>query len=129
MLGAEMGTCADTVLATLGRSRAAVLAGLFHLVYNLATASIGLVFASQLVALAAWSVGSGSVARQIANARVLFNVLGAALFLVLMPVAGKLFVRSPRDSQVARSQRVPGERRAHSGPLPVLYPYSLLPTW
>jgi Na+/phosphate symporter len=33
-LGAEIGTCADTLLATIGRSRAAVKAGVFHLLFN-----------------------------------------------------------------------------------------------
>ena len=34
MMGAEIGTCADTLLATAGRSRAAVRAGVFQLIFN-----------------------------------------------------------------------------------------------
>lgn len=34
ILGAEIGTCADTLVATLGRSRAAVRAGLVHLGFS-----------------------------------------------------------------------------------------------
>jgi phosphate:Na+ symporter len=35
MLGAELGTCSDTLLATMNGSRAAIKTGLFHLVFNL----------------------------------------------------------------------------------------------
>jgi phosphate:Na+ symporter len=34
MLGAEIGTCTDTLVATVGRSRSAVRAGIFHLAFN-----------------------------------------------------------------------------------------------
>jgi phosphate:Na+ symporter len=89
MLGAEVGTCADTLVATLGRSREALRAGLFHLLFNLATAAAGLALVGPLVALAA-GLGGGP-ARQIANAHVAFNVLGvAAALLVLGPVARAL---------------------------------------
>jgi Na+/Pi-cotransporter len=39
MLGAEIGTCADTLVAAIGRTRAAIRAGLFHLGFNLVTAA------------------------------------------------------------------------------------------
>jgi hypothetical protein len=34
MLGAEIGTCADTLVATIGRGRAALRTGIFHLLFN-----------------------------------------------------------------------------------------------
>ncbi|WP_207459735.1 Na/Pi symporter [Azospirillum sp. SYSU D00513] len=79
MLGAEIGTCADTLIATIGRSRPAVRAGLFHLLFNIATVALGLLFVHQLTG---WAAGTADgVPRQIANAHVAFNVLGTLLFL------------------------------------------------
>src|SRR5688572_259991 len=37
MLGAELGTCADTLVATIGRKRPAIRTGVFHLLFNLIT--------------------------------------------------------------------------------------------
>ncbi|BAZ16971.1 putative transporter [Calothrix sp. NIES-4071] len=55
VLGAEVGTCADTLVATIGRERPALRTGIFHLLFNLTTASIGVLLAAQLAKLA--SVG------------------------------------------------------------------------
>lgn len=83
MLGAEIGTCADTLIAAFGRSRAALKAGLFHLGFNLVTVAAGLVLIRQL---AAFGEATGdNVGQQIANAHVLFNVVGA---LVVLPFVG-----------------------------------------
>ena len=79
MLGAEIGTCADTLAATIGRSREALRAGVFHLAFNIATVALGLLCVEPLTALAA-SLG-GDAGRQVANAHVAFNVLGVLLVL------------------------------------------------
>lgn len=92
MLGAEIGTCLDTLLASAGRSRQAVSAGLFHLTFNLITVAIGLCLSSQLVAAARWLPGD-AVAAQIANAHVLFNTAGALLFLPLLPLCASVLMR------------------------------------
>jgi phosphate:Na+ symporter len=86
MLGAEVGTCADTLLASIGRSVDAFRTAIFHLLFNVITVSIGLVFANQLAAAGQWlAFGSDNVGRQIANAHVLFNVAGALAFVGLVP--------------------------------------------
>lgn len=86
MLGAEIGTCADTLVATLGRSREALRAGLFHLLFNLATVAVGVWCVEPLAALA--RAMGGDAARQVANAHVAFNTLGvAAALTVLAPAA------------------------------------------
>lgn len=77
MLGAEIGTCADTLVATAGRSRAAVKAGLFHLGFNIASVAIGLALLGPLQAFATWS--AEDTGQRIANAHVLFNVAGAMI--------------------------------------------------
>ncbi len=48
MLGAEVGTCADTLVATIGRDRPAIITGVFNLIFNLVCAAVGVVFAAQL---------------------------------------------------------------------------------
>ena len=52
MLGAEIGTCADTLIASIGRTRAALRAGAFHLVFNIICAIVGVLLIDQLAALA-----------------------------------------------------------------------------
>ncbi|MCC5640057.1 Na/Pi symporter [Nostoc sp. CHAB 5844] len=89
VLGAEVGTCADTLVATIGRERPAVRTGVFHLLFNVVCAAVGILFASQLGALAQWIsgfMGAGdNIARQIANAQLIFNVLGVILVIGFLP--------------------------------------------
>ena len=90
MLGAELGTCSDTLLATIGRGPAARKTGLFHLGFNLVTISLGLMVISPFTALVLRLAGSADVARQIAHAHVLFNVAGVLLFAPLLPLCQRL---------------------------------------
>jgi phosphate:Na+ symporter len=92
MLGAEIGTCADTLVATIGRSRDALRVGLFHLLFNIVTVLVGAVLVEQIVLFATWT--SDDVAQQIANAHVAFNVGGALLFLGFVRVVGRLIERA-----------------------------------
>jgi phosphate:Na+ symporter len=72
MLGAEIGTCADTLLASIGRSVDAFRTEIFHLFVNLITVSVGLALSHQLAAAGQWlAFGSDNLGRQIANAHVL----------------------------------------------------------
>jgi phosphate:Na+ symporter len=100
MLGAEIGTCADMLVASIGRTRAAVRAGLFHLGFNILTTLLGVIFIEQLASLARVLPGGGSVPRQIANAHVAFNVIGVALFIGFTPQIAHLLERIvPGESQ------------------------------
>lgn len=85
MLGAEIGTCMDTLIASAGRSREAFRAGMFHLLFNVVTVCLGLLFYRQIAAIATWLPGQ-NISRQIANAHIFFNVAGAMLFLPLIPL-------------------------------------------
>jgi phosphate:Na+ symporter len=85
MFGSEVGTCLDTLVASLGRSRSALCAGLFHTTFNLTSALAGICLAGPFVDLVTAISGPVPTARQIANAQLLFNVIGA---LVLLPVLG-----------------------------------------
>ena len=42
MLGAELGTCSDTLLATIKGRRQALKTGLFHVTFNLLSIALGL---------------------------------------------------------------------------------------
>ena len=104
MLGAEIGTCADTLVATIGRSRAAVKAGVFHLAFNIVAVAVGVLLIGPLADFATWS--ARSTGQQIANAHVLFNVAGALLFLPLTGLAARALDRAipQRDDGVPANQ-------------------------
>ena len=103
MLGAEVGTCADTLVATIGRDRPAIRTGVFHLIFNLACAAVGIIFAGQLATLAKWlsgMVGAGDdIARQIANAQVIFNILGVVLVIGFLPLIARGLEKLIPDKQ------------------------------
>ena len=81
MLGSELGTCSDTLIATIKGSRQAIKAGLFHLFFNLSTIIIGLLTFHWFFELVVYVSGSQLLENQIANAHMLFNILGVVLFL------------------------------------------------
>jgi phosphate:Na+ symporter len=87
MLGAELGTCADTLVATVGRSRNAIRTGVFHLVFNIITISLGIIFLGLFTKLVLFISGEASLSQKIANAHMLFNTLGV---LLLVPFTGWL---------------------------------------
>ena len=88
MLGAELGTCSDTLLATIGGSRAALKAGIFHITFNLLMIVVGLLLFQPFVGLVEWISGEGAeIDRQIANGHLLFNTLGVLIFLPLVGLA------------------------------------------
>lgn len=93
VLGAEVGTCADTLVATIGRERPAVRTGIFHLIFNVVCAAVGILFAAQLAGLAKWvsslAGASDDVARQIANAQLLFNLLGVLAVIFFIPLIAR----------------------------------------
>ena len=92
MLGAEVGTCADTLVATLGRGRPALRTGVFHLLFNVVSATLGIIFAPLLVQLVL-SVSGGGVGRQIANAQILFNLIGVVAIIPFLPIVAQLLQR------------------------------------
>lgn len=98
MLGTELGTCADTLLATARSNRQALKTGLFHLFFNLLTVSIGLILFVPFVALVQRISGGNDVKNQIANAHVLFNVLGVLTFVAFVPFFEKVLNRMLPDA-------------------------------
>jgi len=90
MLGAELGTCSDTLLASIGKSRQAVKTGLFHLIFNVISIGLGLLLFDYFVQLVLTLSGRAPLERQIANAHVLFNCLGVLVFIPLVPLLEKI---------------------------------------
>lgn len=103
MLGAEVGTCADTLVATIGRGRPALRTGVFHLLFNLVSATLGIIFAPLLVQLVLSISGGGGVGRQVANAQILFNFIGVVVVVAFLPIVARLLERLIPD--------VPGDRQ------------------
>jgi phosphate:Na+ symporter len=93
MLGAEIGTCSDTLIATIGRGRPALRTGVFHLAFNLVSACLGVGFAPQLVELVQALPFGASVGRQIANAQILFNLIGVLCVLPFLSGIAQLLER------------------------------------
>jgi phosphate:Na+ symporter len=89
MLGAELGTCSDTLIATLNGSRQALKAGLFHFSFNLITITIGLVTFHPFVAIVERISSTSDIGKIIANAHVSFNLLGVLLFVPFVHLMAK----------------------------------------
>jgi phosphate:Na+ symporter len=81
MMGAEIGTCADTLIATIGRSKEAIRAGIFHLIFNITSVGLGILLINYLTNFVLLISSGADTARQLANAHVIFNVCGVLLFL------------------------------------------------
>jgi len=93
MLGAELGTCADTLIASVGRSRQAIKTGVFHLLFNVCTIIVGMILLGWFTQLVLWISGEVSVARKIANAHMLFNILGVFMVIPFLPLLERFLNR------------------------------------
>lgn len=104
MLGAELGTCSDTLLATIKGSKAALKTGLFHFIFNLLTIALGLLLFSYFVDVVKFLSTRASIEQTIANAHMLFNILGVLLFVWTIPFFEKLLNKLvPDKTSEARS--------------------------
>ena len=101
MLGSELGTCSDTLLATIKGSRQAVKTGLFHVTFNLMSIVLGLLLFDSLVDLVTWLSQGATVERSLANAHMLFNILGVMLFVGTIPVFERLLNRLLPDREAS----------------------------
>jgi len=90
MLGAELGTCSDTLLATIKGSRQALKTGLFHVTFNLLSIILGLLLFYPFVELVKNISFNATIERTIANAHMIFNIVGVLIFVWTIPVFEKL---------------------------------------
>ena len=81
MLGSELGTCSDTLIATIKGSRQAIKAGLFHLLFNFITIVAGLLVFDLFLKFVLMVSKSQALENQIANAHMIFNIAGVLAFL------------------------------------------------
>lgn len=93
MLGAELGTCADTLLATVRSNRQALRTGMFHLFFNIVSIAAGLLLFPFFVSFIQFISGNASLEQKVANSHMLFNLFGVLLFLPFVPIAEKLLNR------------------------------------
>ncbi|MBF0622066.1 MAG: Na/Pi cotransporter family protein [Magnetococcales bacterium] len=107
-LGANIGTCATALLASIGKPRNAVRAAMFHILFNIIGVLLWLPIINQLAALAIWISPlstelegmarlAAEVPRQIANANTLFNIINTAIFIWLTGPFAKLLRRMIPD--------------------------------
>ncbi|AKD54873.1 hypothetical protein [Spirosoma radiotolerans] len=74
---------------TLGRSRAALRTGLFHLSFNRLSILMGLLLIAPFTQLILWVSAGATPERQLANAPVLFNVLSVPAVAGFVPFLAK----------------------------------------
>ncbi len=90
MIGAELGTCSDTLLATIKGNRSAIKTGLFHLLFNISSIIVGLVLFYPFISLVKLVSGDAPLERAIANAHMMFNIAGVLIFVWAIPVFEKV---------------------------------------
>lgn len=100
MIGAELGTCSDTLLATIKGSRQALKTGLFHVTFNLLSIILGLILFYPFVDLVNKISMGASIERTVANAHMLFNILGVLVFVWTIPFFEKILDRLLPDKIV-----------------------------
>lgn len=114
MMGAEIGTCADTLVATIGRTRDAVKVGVFHLFFNVTSVILGLIFFSSFTGLVTLTSLQSGLGHQIANAHLLFNLIGVLLFLGFTPWISSLLDKIIPESKYPQSEviKVKGRKKS-----------------
>ncbi len=85
MIGSELGTCSDTLLATINGSKQAIKTGIFHLIFNLLSIIMGLIFFYPFVSFIEWISKGQQLEKAVANAHVFFNLIGVLLFVWFIP--------------------------------------------
>jgi phosphate:Na+ symporter len=90
MLGAELGTCSDTLLATINGSRQALKTGLFHVTFNLLSIILGLALFYPFLELVKVISQDAPIERAVANAHMIFNITGVLIFIWTIPFFEKL---------------------------------------
>ncbi|MES2811413.1 MAG: Na/Pi symporter [Bacteroidota bacterium] len=108
MLGAELGTCSDTLLATIKGNRQGIKTGLFHLIFNFTTISICLLLFVPFVRFVEWISGNSTLEQTLANAHFLFNFIGVLAFVWFLPWFEKILNKMiPEKSETNRKINLP----------------------
>ena len=89
MLGAELGTCSDTLLATIKGSRQAIKTGVFHLLFNIFSIILGLILFYPFLNFIEFIGKNAPIERSVANAHMIFNISGVLIFMWTIPLFEK----------------------------------------
>ena len=89
MLGAELGTCSDTLLATIKGSRQAIKTGVFHLLFNIFSIILGLILFYPFLNFIEIIGKNAPIERSVANAHMIFNISGVLIFMWSIPLFEK----------------------------------------
>ena len=90
MLGAELGTCGSSLLATIHGSRDALKTGIFHFVFNASFISAGLLLFDPFVTGVAFVSEGLEPAQQLAMAHFGFNAISVLTIMPFVPLIEKL---------------------------------------
>lgn len=104
MLGAELGTCSDTLLATIRGNRQGIKTGLFHLIFNFTSITICLLLFVPFVHFVKWVSGNASFEQTLANAHFMFNFLGVMVFVWFLPAFEKFLNRIVPDKVLSANE-------------------------
>jgi len=106
MLGAELGTCSDTLLATIRGSRQAIKTGIFHLSFNFLSIALGLLLFQPFRALVEKVSAGAPPEHSLANAHMIFNISGVLVFVWFLPFFERILNKYLPDKVVVESQTV-----------------------
>jgi phosphate:Na+ symporter len=85
--------------------------------FNLVSAALGILFTPQLVQLTQAISGGAGIGRQVANAQMLFNILGVVLVIGFLPLIANVLAKLIPDTQadLERRQRQAGQKPEQVG--------------
>ena len=87
IFGDNIGTCTTALISSLGTSRRGKQVALFHLMINIIGTIYFMLFLSNILVNVVESIDPGNVARQIANAHTIFNIVNV---IILFPFTNLL---------------------------------------
>jgi phosphate:Na+ symporter len=96
IMGANVGTAITALMASIGKPREALRAGVAHALFNVGGAIIWIPFIGLLASFVG-DIGGGN-ARELANAHTLFNVINAFLVIGFIPVFARFVERLVPDA-------------------------------
>ncbi|NNF87334.1 MAG: Na/Pi cotransporter family protein [Acidimicrobiia bacterium] len=96
IMGANVGTAITALMASIGKPREALRAGVAHAMFNVGGAVIWIPFIGMLASFVQ-DLG-GANARQLANAHTLFNVINAVLIVGFIPLFARFIERIVPDA-------------------------------
>ena len=115
IFGANIGTCVTALLASIGKPREAVRAGVAHILFRIIGVTIWIGFIAQLAQIVVWvspaAQGVSGVEklaaetpRQIANAHTIFNIANVVTFLPFTGLIARLMKRLVPDKPAVEAE-------------------------